>query len=404
MHVVLTILTIGACAVHHPILWFWMAAAGGLWALERAYRFARFARINGFFGKAYRRGASTVAGRPYRDTTLPHEYGMTDLKPSPDLRMSTEYKQSPDLSAPFNPYSQSIPYSEKTLPAPPPQKPLPRSETDEFGRSDLAYYDEGSLQPLGSYESRYRDYDDVYGGSTQPMSRSGSQGYFQVEETDEPLRLRGGAYDSPMRNSIATLGLDNGAAVPVEPIPIGFAQAQLLPSRTVRLTIRVARPFKWAPGQSCLVYLPELSRFQSHPFTIVNNNSHEIVVMVKARKGLTRKLYELVRQRSLASVGPDRADKRMSLSSMGPGGGVHVAPVFLKTWVDGPFGSAKRVRWHEHSSVLVICGGSGVSFGMAIIDYLCSMMARGQRGSKWNTQRVRFCWVAREYGKSCQTN
>nr|XP_031861634.1 uncharacterized protein CI109_002864 [Kwoniella shandongensis]KAA5528706.1 hypothetical protein CI109_002864 [Kwoniella shandongensis] len=343
-HVVFVILTLACSALHHPILWFWMAGAGGLWACERAWRFARVAKINGLFGK--RKNAPLVAGKPYRDNS----YGMQDIK-----------RNNHSLYDPV--------YSDKTLPRPPAE---PTSEALDFGRRSEYGYDEGSLQPLGSYESRYND------PQFQPLN-------------DPHLR----------QQSIVSIPPAPAAALPPPltpvPIPVGYAQAQLLPSRTIRLTINVARPFQWSPGQSVLLFLPDLSKFQSHPFTITNTDPTEIVLLVKARKGLTRRLFNLVRARSLAAVGiTSQKDKRVSMGAMRAGEtGVQVPPIFIRAWVDGPMGSAGRVRWQNHSSVMVVCGGSGVSFGVAVCEHVCRLI--NQRAGR--IQRIRFCWVVREYAE-----
>lgn len=279
-------------------------------------------------------------------------------------------------------------YSDKTLPQAPIETPSTYKEADgEFGRrSSLGYYDEGSLQPLGSYESRYGD----------PYGTPASQPYSKPRVVSQSL-----ADPSHERNRSSVHTVPTFVA---PEIPVGYAQAQLLPSRTVRLTIRLPRPFKWSPGQSCLLYLPGLSKFQSHPFTIVNNNEPEVVILVKARKGLTRQLFNHVRDRSLAAVGSQQdRDKRHSLASTQVGGqeGMQVPPVNLRAWLDGPFGSANRVRWNEYSTIVIVCGGSGVSFGAAVCDYACQMMAKNRDigSSKVKTQRVRFCWVVREYAE-----
>ncbi|WWD19765.1 hypothetical protein CI109_104229 [Kwoniella shandongensis] len=300
--------------------------------------------INGLFGK--RKNAPLVAGKPYRDNS----YGMQDIK-----------RNNHSLYDPV--------YSDKTLPRPPAE---PTSEALDFGRRSEYGYDEGSLQPLGSYESRYND------PQFQPLN-------------DPHLR----------QQSIVSIPPAPAAALPPPltpvPIPVGYAQAQLLPSRTIRLTINVARPFQWSPGQSVLLFLPDLSKFQSHPFTITNTDPTEIVLLVKARKGLTRRLFNLVRARSLAAVGiTSQKDKRVSMGAMRAGEtGVQVPPIFIRAWVDGPMGSAGRVRWQNHSSVMVVCGGSGVSFGVAVCEHVCRLI--NQRAGR--IQRIRFCWVVREYAE-----
>lgn len=150
-----------------------------------------------------------------------------------------------------------------------------------------------------------------------------------------------------------------------------------------------------------MLYLPDFSRLQSHPFTIVNNNNEsELVILVKSRKGLTRRLYDHVRDRSLSAIGMRaEKDQRMSLASMRGAGkaGMQVAPVHVRTWVDGPFGSATKVRWEDYSTIIIVCGGSGVSFGAAVCDYACQAMAKNIESSK--IRRVRFCWVVREYAE-----
>lgn len=345
-----------------------MVAAGGLWILERSLRLLRFARINALFSK--QKEVNLRAGPHYDHVPDSEGYAMQDLE---------------------------TPFTDKTLPRRPPMSSGGNAALDaEFGtRSSSAYYDEGSLQPLGTYESRYGDhysgdsYADPYAVYTKPPNRPKDD-------------LRADKHERN-RSSIATAP-ESLPAFTAPLIPTGFAQAQLLPSRTIRLTIKLPRPFQWAPGQSCLLYLPQLSKFQSHPFTIVNNNEPEIILLVKARKGLTRRLFNYVRSKSLASIGiQSTKGERLSLASMRGTGqeGMQVPPVNLRALVDGPFGSANRVRWHEYSTVVIICGGSGVSFGAAVCDHVCQMMSKNRdiQSRKMVTQRVRFCWVVREYAE-----
>jgi hypothetical protein len=179
-------------------------------------------------------------------------------------------------------------------------------------------------------------------------------------DTLVPLRLYDTEHEALLLARYASKAADHSA------IPVGCARAQLLPSRTVRLTIRLARGMAHAPGQSVLLTLPDLSPVQAHPFTICNNDRNVIVLLVKARKGLTRELHDMVQRSS---------------------------PGYIRAYVEGPTGSSVRVRWDTFSTVLIICGGSGVSFGLSLCDYLCSEMALRRA----RTTRIRFVWVVREY-------
>lgn len=174
------------------------------------------------------------------------------------------------------------------------------------------------------------------------------------------------------------------------PIPAGYAQAQLLPSRTVRLTIRTARPMVHGPGQSVLLTLPDITRWRSHPFTVSSNDPYEIVLIIKARNGTTRKLYDYVREQYEKTMVPDRNSRRMSIIP-------EAKPVHIRARIEGPMGSAGRVAWTDYTNVLMVCGGSGVTFGLAMIDYLSSVMS--ERGFLGKTKRLRFVWIVREYAE-----
>ncbi|KAI9633732.1 uncharacterized protein MKK02DRAFT_17105 [Dioszegia hungarica] len=357
VHVVLVFLTIALSALHHPVLWFWMAAALGIWALERLFRLFRFWRINSGSSKSSSRRAnnSTLLASQYEDLPQSDSYAMADL-PSRTSYVDKTLPRPPGLSGLDSPGEWS--------PASTPR--------GSHSRGASGGYAEGSLQPLGAFDGRYST-----AGST-----AGSTG------------LNGGfnRITHPPASSTPALA----------PIPVGLALAQLLPSRTIRLTIHAGRLTKWAPGQNILLYLPDLSAIQSHPFTITNppNSDGEIIVLVKARKGLTRQLYNIIRERYQynMSVGAGSAGLRgRDEKGRGQGKeGVDVPPVLIRAKVDGPFGSAVRVRWGDHATVVIICGGSGVSFGVAVLEGVCKSI-RERKGGK--TRRIRFCWIAREYAE-----
>ncbi|ORX39399.1 hypothetical protein BD324DRAFT_619556 [Kockovaella imperatae] len=388
-HVVLVIITIAASAAHHPVLWYWMAAAAGLWLCERVTRYLRFAYINKLWGR--RSSKTHVAGRRYQDIGG-HQYdGELDVKQPVDFGYHNPYYGAEKLN--------------KTLPKTPRNvSGLTHHSQAEFAtpRQTTGYYDDEQLpdQQAGPFADPYRRRQRPTSFSTTTTSVERDTPAFPIQEEFPASLGRGGLPSShPIDPPLQRRPLA---------IPVGYAQAQLLPSRTIRLTINAPRPFRWAAGQSCLLYLPELSKTQSHPFTIINNSGeHEIVILVKARKGLTRKLYDLIRDRSFQAMGSKEPyDRHVSMASIGSvsvGGrtGMSAPPVHVRAWVDGPFGSAGRVPWHEFSTVTIICGGSGVSFGAAVCDYVCRTMAErmGQQDSKYRTRRVRFCWVAREYAE-----
>lgn len=197
-------------------------------------------------------------------------------------------------------------------------------------------------------------------------------------------------------------------------IPPGYAYAQLLPSRVIRLSIRLPRPFEWAAGQNVSVYIPAVAKLQSHPFSIstayTKGKDREIVLIIKARKGFTAKLYEHIREKLYAAAGVS-IDKKVGqpLSSLMKLGETSPPPVLLRAMLDGPFGSAARAKPSLHHTVVLICGGTGVSYGASCLEDLCNTMAdlehmgsssRSASGLKnFKTRRVRFVWIVREFSR-----
>lgn len=227
----------------------------------------------------------------------------------------------------------------------------------------------------------------------------------------------------------------------------GFAFVQLLPGKTLRLTLRTPNRMSWQPGQWVNLNLPSVRWWESHPFTIASAHDAEfptstrfedddeetgidlesgekkkmnkvkgeertIVLLLRARKGFTAYLWEFTRkQRSLqlqaaSEAGYDHATLLEGIA--GPNsaakGTKSVAGVHLRAIVDGPYGSSTRVKWGSHSTVMIVCGGSGVSFGMSLLEHLCACIAgkeafgrSGKGGRGFETKKIRFVWMLREF-------
>lgn len=238
---------------------------------------------------------------------------------------------------------------------------------------------------------RFVRYQYINGGAARLAEREAVSQLYTTSHTSRLDRL------SLSERGHGHYGVATGVSLDYFPkpahIPPGMAQVQLLPSKTMRLSIRTSRKMKWHPGQSVLLHLPDMSHFQTHPFTISNNDPNEIVLIIKARKGLTLKLYDHVVAQLEANVKSAKERPVSIPSSVAP----RADPVLVRAGVDGPMGSAGRVPWLDFSTVLIIVGGSGVTFGLAMAEYICQVMAAP--GYNGNTRRVRFVWIVREYAE-----
>jgi hypothetical protein len=188
--------------------------------------------------------------------------------------------------------------------------------------------------------------------------------------------------------------------------PRGIASAQLLPGRTVRLTINTVVPLRWRPGQHVFLSIPAVRLFEAHPYTIVSiddrakgiaplggnaalkNQGSEIVMLIRAQKGFSKALWD--------HVGKARKEKE----SRGAGAQECAQGIKLRALVSWPLGSSARVSWDSYESLLIVCGGTGVTFGLSVLEYTCRRMARRDNdGGKYKTTRVRFVWILREFGE-----
>jgi FAD binding domain-containing protein len=192
-------------------------------------------------------------------------------------------------------------------------------------------------------------------------------------------------------------------------IPVGYAHAEILAGRTIRLRIVTPGRLTWAPGQHFQICIPLLSKFSSHPFTVASvcdtqklgNDGRTIAFLIRAKNGWTKDLWTTVV--GLLSHGQRHPPNEVSEGTILPTTGV-----LLKAWVDGPFGSPVRTNWSLYSTAVIVSGGSGASFAISVLEYLCLCMAgrdgrslggtMGRRDS-FSMRRIRFIWILRDFGE-----
>ncbi|KAE8267643.1 hypothetical protein A4X09_0g4703 [Tilletia walkeri] len=254
----------------------------------------------------------------------------------------------------------------------------------------------------------------------------------------------------------------------------GCAFAEVLPGQTVRLTLRTPHSLTWRPGQYVNLNVPGVAWWQSHPFTIASasnaadgtrhlrfrkalsrqfgsasfskeqraqmlegkveegvEDDRTMVLIIRARQGFTLSLWE-----HICKLRYQQIETAMRAGSLAAVPQKHQTGVRIRAIVDGPYGSTGRIHWGAHSTVMIICGGSGVSFGLSVLEYLCAAMAGhaerarrdglgedgGIRGSTSSTssysstrkgspptsgldddrrafvtRRIRFVWILREF-------
>ena len=151
------------------------------------------------------------------------------------------------------------------------------------------------------------------------------------------------------------------------------AVIQEVSSDAIRITLP-NRHISWSAGQHVFLTLPGISAspFESHPFTIASirepgDKDHPLVFIIRAMNGFTRHLY------NHAASHPGK-------------------PVIVL--VDGPYGRPPSLD--SFSSVVLLAGGSGVSFTLPLLLGIISAVRRNESP----VRRVLFVWSVKHHGRS----
>ncbi|KAL8278190.1 hypothetical protein RQP46_009363 [Phenoliferia psychrophenolica] len=364
-HVSLVLLFLVSCIIHgHALMW-WAIAALALWGAERFTRLIILTYIN-FIGNS---SASNAQSRGQTFAML----GAEKVEPYSDAKGPLQPAAGTYPPARYDPADSETPM-------------LP-------GRSNkrLSYYAFGPGQDA-QYLDQHHYPNPQQGTSPHPSSSSMSKASRSTSPTS--------AVDQRHRNPPTS----RANAVKAPP---GFAFAQVLPGRTIRLTLTTPRPVRWAPGQHVFLTMPSVKLLQAHPYTIASvdessaslrpiggvapSSGSEVVLLIRAQKGFSKALWDHV------------VKARKEAESTGASGSEVAKGVNLRALISSPLGSSVRVRWEQFESLLIICGGTGITFGIAVLEHACRRMARRNAAKKsgakdnYKTTRVRLVWILREH-------
>ncbi|WFD01766.1 hypothetical protein MOBT1_000442 [Malassezia obtusa] len=392
VHVVCVLGFMIATWAHHPQLGWWMLAALLLWGLERLTRIVRVMWINYSEKPAMLR-------EPQHTPVATHEPGLysTETLGASHLDVSRAGLDSPMIGHAGKGASAS-------------RVDLDVEATPKWPGADLGGAGSASQLDLGAPGTAHVDLGAAAVVPSQTPRHSAALSASPSGSPRIPVPLA-----VPFRSVIS-----DDLRMQLYP---GYAFIQPLAGNMMRLVLRTASPLQWRPGQWLYLQIPHLSVFQSHPFTIASSftkRKHDrigraddtdvdqlVLLLIRVRGGLTRRLWEYIQRKS---VPPDANSAARGIARTFPVLGAAQVPsqvrgVYLRAIVDGPFGSSARVDWGAYKSVVIVCGGSGVSFGMSVLEHLCREIARalqgedvrGLYGRPFHLRRVCFVWVMREF-------
>lgn len=161
---------------------------------------------------------------------------------------------------------------------------------------------------------------------------------------------------------------------------------EALPGDAARVTIRMARPWTFQPGQHLYLYMPKLGLWTSHPFTIAwsDKEYHMKPLSIddklpSARQDMTQtsKTMSLIIRRRTGFT--DTLYKRALKAPEG---------VFNTTaFVEGPYGKVDSLA--SYGTVVLVAGGVGITHPVPYVKELVDGYAKGTVA----TRRVTLVWV-----------
>lgn len=159
---------------------------------------------------------------------------------------------------------------------------------------------------------------------------------------------------------------------------------EALPGNAVRVTVTMARPWTFRPGQHAYLYLPTISFWQSHPFSlawseesdsfengeklamnrqdILGNCKTTMSFIIRARTGMTNSLYQRAAE-------------------------AHEGRLTTTCWVEGPYGGEHPL--HSYGTAVLFAGGVGITHQVPHVRDLVAGFANGTVA----TRKVVLVWI-----------
>ena len=394
-HVFLVLLFLVTIIIHYQALQGWGLLAACLWGLERLTRFCIFLYLN--YGPGIPVfGEGRIGKQQFMSGGHASHGGFTVH--NVEKRSSAENHRSP---------TQSMPYGAEEWSA---------ASRSTQNLQDTLHHQQHGGQPVYAFGP---EHDGLQSGQ-QANLPYGAAPYNPHLDAQSGYGNAHPAYG--MQGSNFALRAVHRS----KEIPKGYALAQVLPGRVIKLTIHTPRHLSWAAGQHIQLTVPSVQWWESHPYTIAaaqhfsealdagsGAGGSTVTLLISTRRGFTHRLYNsIVNKRKRLLYG---SDSRYSLdkttaSSQQPAGVLIRAQTYL------PTGSAGRARWDDFSTVVLVAAGTGITYALSVLQHLCYQMAskdaaaRGEEPA-WSRRvkgaqrkrkptsvgRVRFVWILREY-------
>ncbi|EMD00448.1 hypothetical protein BAUCODRAFT_118214 [Baudoinia panamericana UAMH 10762] len=161
------------------------------------------------------------------------------------------------------------------------------------------------------------------------------------------------------------------------------AEVEALPGDAVRITLRMARPWKFRPGQHIFLYMPTVGLWTSHPFSLAWSNEDEF----HTEKGLPMNRFDIYtagKPTSMSLIVRRRTgftDAMYRKAEKSPQGRFNTT-----AFVEGPYGDQS---FQSYGTVMLFAAGVGITHQVPHVRDLVGAYANGTCA----TRRVILVWI-----------
>ncbi|GAQ34445.1 hypothetical protein AtubIFM55763_007137 [Aspergillus tubingensis] len=162
------------------------------------------------------------------------------------------------------------------------------------------------------------------------------------------------------------------------------AHVETLPGDALRITLKMARPWTFKPGQHMYLYIPSIGFWMSHPFSVGWSEAEEIPASEKGIPMTQQDLASL--QKTTVSLLIRRrtgfTDKLFKRAQNSPSGRIS-----LRAFAEGPYGSIHTMD--SYGTVMLFAGGVGITHQVPFVRHLVQGFAEGTVAAR----RVTLVWI-----------
>ncbi|KAJ5692798.1 hypothetical protein N7462_002221 [Penicillium macrosclerotiorum] len=163
------------------------------------------------------------------------------------------------------------------------------------------------------------------------------------------------------------------------------ALVEAMPGDAMRITLRMARPWKFKPGQHIYLYIPAVGWWTSHPFSVGWSESEDTLSDEKSLPVANQDLLGGPQKTTLSLLVRRRTgmtDKLFQRASNALG-----SRVTLRAFAEGPYGNIHSMD--SYGTVMLFAGGVGITHHVPFVRHLVAGFAEGTVA----TRRLTLVWI-----------